>query len=503
MAKKENKGIKAPNSLNREPKDSVTDAVKKMKTSVQPNVNGEIKDIVNDILNGNLKKAMSTNFDNVSNTVGLKSKRVNEEEEKELDEKELILGGKSVDDGAGHKTIRNAEDITKAGKEAPAIQENELPVDNKEMPMKKDGKGTEIEQKLEAMGYGIDESVPNEDETGEDEVELDLNSVGYDVSEKEETPASEEIPTEEPIETGEEPTEEPTENGEENGEEIPNSEEIPTEEPSEINIGEIDFDDLSDEDKGEIKSYEEEINAIREKLTCELNTIAESVLPNETKEKLKIQFEMFAEAKAKIIAKKQVASLVEKTNDYMQYVVKEFVEEKSKEIKEAIDASKKIEIYENFKTGVEALYGTKITDINESKKTEEFLINVIAEQKKATETLEQKLNESKDKIKMMECKLIFNESTKNMTVTDREKIANFVESFEYNDSIDFKSKLGLIIESFQNLKRTDEKVTKKSETKVNKLDENKIKKAVDKVKLNENVSEEEMAEIDPNNYKWY
>lgn len=461
MAKNKNEDIKKKN-LNRTPEESVTDAVSKSKTKVQPGLNGEIKDIVNDILKGNLKKVMSGD---VTKKVGLK-----ENEDKPLEETELILGGKSVSDGAGKDVVpSDVQDVTKGGKVQPAKQmsETEAPV---EEPEKEEDP---IEKKLAEMGYGLESesSIYGDEKDVED---LQDPTMGNYLSDAE-------APVEAPVE---EPVEEPVMDGEP----------VVDDEPIDsIEIKQMDVSELDPESQDEVKTYENEICDIKDKLTTELEAIGESVLPKETQDKLRIHFEMLAEAKAKIIAKKQVATIVEKTNDYMEYVVKEFVETKEKEIKEAVESVKKAEIYENFKYLVEKVYGEKATNILEAKKTEEFLINVISEMKAENQKLETRLTESANTIKKMECKLIFNEMTKDVSHVEREKLAEFVATFDVKDTADFKSKLKMVKESFETLKSDKKKVATKSTT----ITESTITNAVKKQKLNEDVIEE----IDPSIYR--
>lgn len=476
MAKNENKDIKKKN-LNRSPEESVTDAVSKSKTKIQPGINTEIKDIVDDILKGNLKKVMSGD---VTKKVGLK-----ENEDKPLDEQELILGGKSVSDGAGHDTVpSDVQDVTKGGEVQPAKQmsETEKPV---EEPEKEEDP---IEKKLAEMGYGLENegSVYGDEENADD---LQDPTMGNYISDAEE-------PTEEPtVDSDMVVDDEPkTDIGGEPMGDAPVLDDEPVNTEPEIEIKQMDVTELEPEDQEEILTFEKEISDIRDRLTNEFETIGESVLPKETQDKLKIQFEMLAEAKAKVIAKKQVATIVEKTNDYMEYVVKEFVETKEKEIKEAVESVKKAEIYENFKYLVEKVYGESATNILEAKKTEEFLVNVIAEMKSENQKLENRLTESADKIKKMECKLIFNEMTKDVSLNEREKLAEFVATFDVKDTADFKSKLKMVKESFESLKKDNKKASPKKDTAINLT---KIEEAVRKQKLNEDVIEE----IDPNNYK--
>jgi len=260
----------------------------------------------------------------------------------------------------------------------------------------------------------------------------------------------------------------------------------------------MNFDDLDSDDQLEIEGMNNEVNDIQNKLTSELEAIGEAVLPKKAQDKLRIYFEMLAEKKANIIAKRQVATILEKTNDYMEYVVKEFVDSKEKEIKEAVELSKKAEIYENFKYLVEKMYGNSTTNIMEAKKTEEFLINLLEGMKSENEKMERKLNEAKETVKEMECKIIFNEMTKDISFNDKDRIAEFVSSFEFKNTKDFESKLKLVKESFDNLKKDDKK---KNIVKNVKIDENKIEKAVKNQKLNENISESDYAEIDPASFK--
>jgi hypothetical protein len=475
MAKNKNEDIKKKN-LNRTPEESVTDAVSKSKTKVQPGLNGEIKDIVNDILKGNLKKVMSGD---VTKKVGLK-----ENEDKPLDETELILGGKSVSDGAGNDVIpTDVQDVTKGGKVQPAKQmsETEEPVEEPET------EEDPIEKKLAEMGYGLENegSIYGDEKDVEDLQDPTMGNYLSDaeapIEEPVEEPVMDDVPVEEPIEA---PVEEPVMDGEP----------VVDDEPIDsIEIKQMDVSELDPESQDEVKTYENEIYDIKDKLTTELEAIGESVLPKETQDKLRIHFEMLAEAKAKIIAKKQVATIVEKTNDYMEYVVKEFVETKEKEIKEAVESVKKAEIYENFKYLVEKVYGENTTNILEAKKTEEFLINVISEMKAENQKLETRLTESANTIKKMECKLIFNEMTKDVSHVEREKLAEFVATFDVKDTADFKSKLKMVKESFETLKSDKKKVATKSTT----ITENTITDAVKKQRLNE----EHIEEIDPSIYR--
>jgi hypothetical protein len=63
------KVVKESKTLSRSPQESVNQAKKNMNTDVVYTVNKEIKDIVDDILNGKLQKAMNSD---VAKKVGIK-----------------------------------------------------------------------------------------------------------------------------------------------------------------------------------------------------------------------------------------------------------------------------------------------------------------------------------------------------------------------------------------------------------------------------------------------
>jgi len=517
-------------SINRTPEQSVNDAKSNMKTEIKPGVNSEIKDIVDDILKGNLKKVMSSE---IGKKIGIK------ENESNLEEKELILGGAS--DSSGAQTMSNKsngiKDITTQGKQSPELQEDEdlddLDLDEGEVPTINNFKSTADKKVLntknplaEDEDFGIDEDEDTGLEGVEDDVELDLASVGFDVSDEEGEDVPEIDEMSEPLgstkpemglDLGME-SEAPTEAPVEAPVEAP-AEEAPVESPAEepetemdmsidgdvegsvddgdetlgMTIEPMEYGDLSDEDKGIVDESEKEMDNIRSQVTDELAGIDEAILPLKTKEKLAIHFEMLADEKAKILSKKTTATVIAKTNDYMKYVVKEFVNKKSKEIKEANDSKKKARMYTELKGLVESMYGDSAGDLVEAKKTEQFLTNIIAEMKKANTRLERKLNESHNKNEELRFALLFNKETKDMTVTDRARVADFMESFEFKNGTDFKKKLKVVIEKFDNLNSGTVKKTARNSKNI-KIDEQKITRAVRKQVINESTNSNDMVE---------
>ena len=151
---------------------------------------------------------------------------------------------------------------------------------------------------------------------------------------------------------------------------------------------------------------------------------------------------------------------------------------------------------------VEKLYGEKSTKIMEAKKVEDFLTNVISEMKNETDKLENVIKEQKRQNEELKCASIFNEATKKMIYTDKERIASFMETFDVANSGDFKTKLNVVIEQFGKLstnKSASKPVTKKRTKNIN---EAKITSAVKKNELlKEQVVKEdkndEFAPVDP------
>ena len=543
--------------LNREPKDAVAAAKTSMGAEIESGVNKEIKDIVNDILKGNIKKAMNYKLgDNAKGgeSMGIKEnkKNIKECDTKKLSEKELILGGKKEEEPKVEEPemkegeIYNSEkakykfaDNTSKGKDMGISEEehseddeehdaegNDITPDGDEDDMNLEGEELDFDNleendEIELPEYQM--NLEGEDETEEDPLDAELNLDGSEEptedgegSELADAPMSEpteEIPAEEPdadAPMGDEPdgdeapiSDEPTEDGEEDV-----SLEIDKNgDQDNIEIESTNYEDMADKDKEEVDGYMKEAEEFKKNFENELKGIEESVMPKNVKEKIGIIFEMAVKAKANAEAKKKTATVINKVNDYMKYIVKEYVQTKNAEIKEAIDASKKVELYENFKGLVENLYGSKATsNINEAKKTQDFLVNSISEQKKLTEALEQKLNEANEKVREMECVLLFTEATKAMTVTDKDRIADFVSTFEFKNVADFKSKLSIVMEQFKSLKNENKVAPKK----INKIDENKIKAAIKnkkevavKEEINENVNNNNDADvIDPEKFNF-
>jgi len=532
-------------TISRTPEASIQNAKSNMKTDIKPGINSEIKDIVNDILNGNLKKVMHSD---IAKKIGIK-----ENDETNLDEKELILGGKKVSNDLDDDSMQEKENLEDVGEEdleeshsnvtdlISTVDNFKNKADNATLstskPLSEDEKvedDADVELKLSEMGYGADDDEVVSKETGmdgvEDEVELDLSSVGYDVSEEElELDQSNELVKEEDDEQDPEmsPAEDETEMSSVEGDVEMGSVEGDTEidsvegdvemgsvegdvemgsvegdtETPEVEVSQMGYEQLSDEDKAVVDEAIREADSIRKQMSAELAGIDESILPKEKKEKLEVYFEMLTDEKAKIISKKTVANVIEHTDAYMKRVVSDFVKSKQSEIKEAIESTKKAEIFEDFKYMVEKLYGTSTTDILESKKTEEFLINVISEMKKTNSKLEKRLVESKNVVDKMRCTLIFNEATKNMIYTDKERVAEFMESFDYSTSKDFKNKLDIVIEKIISLNENKKTVKdiKKTTTRTLNINEKKISNAVKKQKLNE-TNVDIVEEIDPNKF---
>lgn len=462
-------------NLNRSPEESVKEASKNMETSVAPGVNKEIASTVQAILDGKTKTMVHSDI--------AKEKKVKENQEY-LDEKELILGG----DGAGNQNPR-VEDPTAKGKQKPALQENEDELDESEsnvtdqIPTVNDfktkaDKGTlstkkplsedeeieteedEIENDLKEMGYNTISEMDEEDE-------IDLSEVGYEDDDDDELELDiqgnfSENEEENEIE-GEFSMEEPMEEPMELDVDVDVSSDVPQMD-DEIEVGEMSYDELSDGDREEIDLSMEESEKIKQELTDELSSISESVLPSPLKDKIQVLFEMYATQKANIISKKKVANVINKTNDYMQYVVEEFMKEKESQINEAIESAKKIEMYENIENLAKSLFKKDYKSLNESKETENYLINTIKTLKEDKDILNNQIKDLRESNEKLQCKVIFNENTKKLTMSEKERVASLLETFEYSNSTDFENKLKIVVEQF---KYMDRKGSKKLEEKKN------------------------------------
>ena len=201
----------------------------------------------------------------------------------------------------------------------------------------------------------------------------------------------------------------------------------------------IDSVDVSDDVKALVEG---------EDLSEEFQTKAATIFEAAVKSKLRGEVERLEMENTQTVAEEIEAfkkELTEKVDSYLDYVVKEWMQENEL----AIDRGLKGEIAEDFITGLKALFEEHYIDVPDEK------YDVLEGQAQKIEELEGKLNETIDKMTAMNKEkstlvreqVIAKVST-DLADTEKEKFEGLVEDVEFTDEETFTEKLNTLKESY-------------------------------------------------------
>ena len=185
-----------------------------------------------------------------------------------------------------------------------------------------------------------------------------------------------------------------------------------------------------------------------EDLSEEFTSKAKTIFEAAVKSKLRSEIERIEMEKTQDFAEeveKHKAELTEKVDSYLDYVVKEWMQENEL----AIDRGLKGEIAEDFITGLKALFEEHYIDVPDEK------YDVLEGQAQKIEELESKLNETiekmtemnKEKSSLVREQVIAKVST-DLAETEKEKFEGLVEDVEFNGEEDFTEKLNTLKENY-------------------------------------------------------
>jgi hypothetical protein len=184
-------------------------------------------------------------------------------------------------------------------------------------------------------------------------------------------------------------------------------------------------------------------------LNTNLQTITEQ-MANLFEEKLAEQTMIIAE------------ELENKINDYLSYVVEEWVTENQL----AVDNGLRTEIAENFIEGLKNLFVESYIEVPQDK------TNIFDEMTTAIETLETRVNEEmeknvslREKVSLLEATAAFEEETKNLKTIDVENLRKLAENVEFSSTEDFRSKVKVLVENYSKAKSSPVKTEKATENK--------------------------------------
>jgi hypothetical protein len=140
-----------------------------------------------------------------------------------------------------------------------------------------------------------------------------------------------------------------------------------------------------------------------------------------------------------------VNELTEKVDDYLTYVVEEWINENKLQVERGI----KVELAENFIFGLKKLFESNFIDVpNEKYDILDELYNKIEEQETSLNT---SMNENialRKKLLESAAVTVFAQETQGLAQTQVEKLANLAEGIEFDDVEQFRGKIQILKESY-------------------------------------------------------
>jgi hypothetical protein len=185
-----------------------------------------------------------------------------------------------------------------------------------------------------------------------------------------------------------------------------------------------------------------------EELSEEFKTKAATIFESAVKSKVRTELERIQEENDKVIeemAESTINDMTEKVDDYLNYVVEQWMEENQL----AIERGLKGEIAEDFISGLKNLFEDHYIDVPDEK------YDILEANLTRIEELEEKLNKQMDEniqLKKAKGELVkesmIADVANGMTDTETEKFQSLVEDVEFSDEESYTEKLQTIRESY-------------------------------------------------------
>jgi len=185
-----------------------------------------------------------------------------------------------------------------------------------------------------------------------------------------------------------------------------------------------------------------------EELSEEFKTKAATVFEAAVKSKLRSEVERIEQDKVQEVAEeinRIQDELTEKVDNYMNYVVEEWM----KENEIAIERGLKGEIAEDFISGLKALFEEHYVDVPDEK------YDILGQQSEKIDELEAKLNEQIEKSAELKKshdvlvrERVFTECASDLADTEVEKFKSLAEEVDFSNEESFKEKLDQLKESY-------------------------------------------------------
>jgi len=202
-----------------------------------------------------------------------------------------------------------------------------------------------------------------------------------------------------------------------------------------------------------------------EELSEEFKTKAATIFESAIKSKVRSELEKIQEEndkQMKELAETSMTSMVEKVDDYLNYVVEQWMSENEL----AIERGLKGEIAEDFISGLKGLFEDHYIDVPDEK------YDILEANLSKIEELEEKLNKQMEEnvqLKKAKGELVkesmIADIADGMTDTETEKFQSLVDDVEFSDEGSYKEKLQTIKESYfgeKEVKAQDETLTEET-----------------------------------------
>jgi hypothetical protein len=143
--------------------------------------------------------------------------------------------------------------------------------------------------------------------------------------------------------------------------------------------------------------------------------------------------------------------LVERIDDYLNYVVEEWMQEN----RLAVEQGLRTEITENFITNLRGLFAESYIEVPEEK------LDLFESTVEQAEALDGELQQQVDKnielaeeVEQLKCEIVFREIAEGLTDTDSEKLRRLAEDLEFDTVEQFAEKLGVLRENIETIGST-------------------------------------------------
>lgn len=185
-----------------------------------------------------------------------------------------------------------------------------------------------------------------------------------------------------------------------------------------------------------------------EELTEEFKTKVETVFEAAVNARLEVEtarLEEEQEVKFNELVEEHKSELAEKVDEYLTYAVEQWVQEN----KIALENGLKLEIFENFMTGLKTLFQENNVSIpdEEVSLVGELEAKVAALETRVNEEIEKNISLSKVN-EELERGRIFTEVAEGLAVSQVEKLQTLAENITYSNTEEYASKLAIIKETY-------------------------------------------------------